>query len=144
MKKLLTLAALAFLALPLQAKDKPAYEKGLLLQMESSSCGYAERDNKTVTGEIFGTDGQHKSTQELLCQEYILQTDRVTYRIRPKDTKHPALLPIGETAEFRIHKDKLLLRMVESDDKEREYVVVSMKPRTDGGKNQSASALAVR
>jgi hypothetical protein len=144
MKKLLTLAALAFLALPLQARDKPAYEKGVLLQMESSSCGYAERDNKTVAGEIFGTDGQHKSAQELLCQEYILQTDRVTYRIRPKDTKHPALLPIGETAEFRIHKDKLLLRMVESDDKEREYVVVSMKPRTDAGKNQSASALAVR
>jgi len=28
---------------------------------------------------------------------------------RPKDDKHPVLLPIGETAQFRIHKDKLIL-----------------------------------
>lgn len=144
MKKLLTLAALAFIALPLQAKDKHAYEKGTLLQMDSSSCGYAEKDGKTLAGEILGTDGQHKKTQEVLCQEYILQTERVIYKIRPKDDKHPALLPIGETAEFRIHRDKLLLRMVESNEKEREYIVVSMTPRTDAARNQSASALGVR
>jgi hypothetical protein len=140
MRKLLSLAALALVALPIQAKDKPAYERGVLLQMDSTSCGYAEKDNKTLAGEILGTDSQHKSTQQVLCQEYTLQTERVTYKIRPKDDKHPALLPIGETAEFRIHKDKLLLRVVESDDKEREYVVISMTPRTDAGQNQSASA----
>ena len=40
------------------------------------------------------------------------------------------LLPIGETAQFRIHKDKLILRVAEgSDNKEREYIVVSMTPR---------------
>lgn len=144
MRKLFTLAALALLALPLQAKDKPAYEKGVLLQMESSSCGLAEKDGKTLAGEIFGTDGQHKNTKQVLCQEYTLQTDRVTYRIRPKDDKHPALLPIGETAAFRIHKDKLLLRLIESNDKEREYVVVSMTPRTDAEQSQSASAHTVR
>jgi hypothetical protein len=144
MRKFFTLAALAFVTLPLQAKDKPAYEKGLLLQMDSSSCGYAEKDNKTLAGELLGTDSQHKQTQQLLCQEYILQADRVTYRIRPKDDKHPALLPIGETAEFRIHKDKLLLRVIESEDKEREYVVVSMTPRTDVAQNQSASAHTVQ
>lgn len=114
-----------------QAKDKPAYEKGVLVQMESTPCGYAEKDNKTLAGELIGTDGQHKKTQEVLCQEYVLQTDRVTYRIRPKDDKHPILLPIGESAEFRIHKDKLLLRVLEADDKEREYIVLSMTPRTD-------------
>jgi hypothetical protein len=144
MKKFWTLAALAFVALPLQAKDKPAYEKGVLLQMDSSSCGYSEKDNKTLAGEILGTDNQHKQTQQVLCQEYTLQTERVTYRIRPKDDKHPALLQIGETAQFRIHKDKLLLRMIETDDKEREYVVVSMKPRTDEAQNQSASTHPVR
>ncbi|MGB7285235.1 MAG: hypothetical protein WBE13_23460 [Candidatus Acidiferrum sp.] len=143
MKKLFTLAALAFVALPLQAKNKPAYERGVLMQMDSSSCGYAEKDNKTLAGEILGTEGQHKTTQQVLCQQYSLQTDRVIYKIRPKDDKHPALLPIGQTAEFRIHKDKLLLRMVESDDKEREYVVVSMTPRTDAAQNQSASTSAV-
>jgi|HubBroStandDraft_3_1064219.scaffolds.fasta_scaffold268834_2 hypothetical protein len=38
------------------------------------------------------------------------------------------LLPIGETAEFRIHKDKILLRVMESDDKVREYLVVFHGP----------------
>jgi hypothetical protein len=144
MKKLLAFAALVVATLPLQAKDKPAYEKGVLLQMDSSSCGYAEKESKTLAGEILGTDGQHKNTQQVLCQEYTLQTDRITYRIRPKDDKHPALLPIGETAQFRIHKDKLLLRVIESEDKEHEYVVISMTPRTDVASNQSASEHAVR
>jgi hypothetical protein len=53
------------------------------------------------------------------------------------------LLPIGETAEFRIHKDKLLLRVRESHDKVREYVVVAMTPRTDVEQSQSAPAHAV-
>jgi hypothetical protein len=116
---------------PAPAKDRPAYERGVLLQMDSTHCGYAEKDNKTMAGEIFGTDGQHKNTQEVLCQEYILKSDRLIYRIRPKDDKHPSLLPVGETAEFRIHKDKMILRVPESDGKEREYIVVSMTQRTD-------------
>jgi len=144
MRKFFTLGAITIFALSLQAKDKPVYEKGVLMQMESSSCGYAEKDGKTLAGEILGTDGQHKNTKQVLCQEYTLQTDRVTYRIRPRDDKHPALLPIGETAEFRIHKDKLLLRVIESDDKEREYQVVSMTPRTDAAQNQPVTAHANR
>src|SRR5262249_19784684 len=120
------------------------YERGTLLQMDSTSCGMAEKDGKTLAGEIFGTDGQHKKTEQVLCQEYTLQTDRVTYRIRPRDDKHPALLPIGETAEFRVHKDKLLLRVVESNDKEREYTVVSMTPRGTSAQNNTAASAAVR
>jgi len=116
---------------PVPAKEKPAYERGVLLQMDSTHCGYVEKDGKTVAGEIFGTDGQHKNTQEVLCQEYILKSDRLIYRIRPKDDKHPSLLPVGETAEFRIHKDKMVLRVPESDGKEREYIVVSMTQRAD-------------
>jgi hypothetical protein len=114
-----------------QAKDAPAYEKGVLVQMESSTCGYSEKDGKTIAGQILGTDGQHKNTKQVLCQEYVLQADRVIYRITPKDDKHPVLLPVGETAQFRIHKDKLLLRVPEADGKEREYFVVSMTPRSD-------------
>ena len=116
---------------PATAKDKPAYERGVLLQMDSTHCGYAEKDGKTMAGEIFGTDGQHKNTQEVLCQEYMLKSDRLIYRIRPKEDKHPSLLPVGETAEFRIHKDKMVLRVPESDGKEREYIVVSMTQRAD-------------
>jgi hypothetical protein len=113
------------------AKEHTDYQNGKILQMESTSCGLQEKGSKTVAGEIFGTDGEHKKTQELLCQEYTLQSDRVIYRIRPKDDKHPVLLPIGETAHFRLHKDKLILQVPEADGKEREYVVVSMTPRQD-------------
>jgi len=123
---------------PVPAKEKPAYERGVLLQMDSTHCGYAEKDGKTVAGEIFGTDGQHKNTQEVLCQEYVLKSDRLIYRIRPRDEKHPSLLPVGESAEFRIHKDKMLLRVPESDGKEREYIVVSMTPRADANETRAA------
>jgi hypothetical protein len=130
--KLGLVAVLVFAAAwAVQAKGAPAYEKGVLLQMDSMSCGYAEKDGRTIAGEIFGTDGQHKNTKEVLCQEYILQAERVTYRIRPKDDKHPTLLPLGESAQFRIHKDKLLLRIPEADGKEHEYLVLSMAPRAD-------------
>ena len=124
---------------PAPAKDKPAYDRGTLLQMDSTHCGYAEKDGKTLTGEILGTDGQHKKTQEVLCQEYILKSDRLIYRIRPKDDKHPTLLPVGESAEFRIHKDRMLLRVPESDGKEREYIVVSMTPRADAAETSAAA-----
>jgi hypothetical protein len=114
------------------AKEHNDYQKGTLLRMDSTSCGMQEKGSKSVAGELLGTDAQSKKTQEVLCQEYVLQADRVVYRIRPKDDKHPVLLPIGEKAQFRIHKDKLILRVAEgADDKEREYIVVSMTPRQD-------------
>src|SRR3984893_16038406 len=136
---LLLIAATLQTVTPAPAKDRPAYERGVLLQMDSTHCGYAEKDGKTLTGEILGTDGQQKKTQEVLCQEYILKSDRLIYRIRPKDDKHPTLLPVGESAEFRIHKDRMLLRVPESDGKEREYIVVSMTPRADAAETSAAA-----
>src|SRR5438876_12086684 len=138
--KLRTLVISLLFAATCSAKDHPDYQKATLLRMDSTSCGMQEKGLKTVAGEILGTDAQHKKTQELLCQEYIIQAERIVYRIRPKDDKHPALLPIGETAQFRIHKDKLILRVPEADGKEREYIVVSMTPRQD--KDTSAQAAA--
>jgi hypothetical protein len=113
------------------AKDAPSYDRGTLLSMDSSACGMAEKDGKTLAGEIIGTDSSHKATQEVLCQEYVLQGDHITYHIRPTDAKHPVLLPVGEMVEFRIRKDKLYLFDPESDKKERAYSVVSMQVRQD-------------
>jgi hypothetical protein len=138
MMKILTLAVCLLFAGVCSAKEHD-YQKGTLVRMDSSSCGTQEKGSKTVAGEIFGTDGQHKQTQEMLCQEYILQSEHVVYRIRPKDDKHPALLPIGETAQFRISKDKLILRVPEVNDKEHEYIVVSMTPRERDVASESAS-----
>jgi hypothetical protein len=136
--KLRTIAICLLFAGVCSAKEHD-YQKGTLLRMDSSSCGSQEKGSKTMAGEILGTDGQHKKTQELLCQEYILQSDHVIYRIRPKDDKHPELLPIGEIAQFRISKDKLILRVPELNDKEREYIVVSMTPREKDSPAVSAS-----
>jgi hypothetical protein len=98
-----------------------------------------EKDAKSITGELLGTDAGSKRSQEVLCQEYVLQTETVVYRLRPRDEKHPMLLPIGNHAQFRLDKDKLVLRVEDLDDKDRVYTVVSMAPRTD---NTQATAVA--
>ena len=106
-------------------KEAAYRQKGVLADMQSVACGYAEKSGPTLAGALI-TGAEHRKSHELLCQEYIVKSDRVTYRIRPVDEKHPALLPVGEEAEFRLKKDKLLLRIPERDKKEREYIVVSM------------------
>lgn len=111
------------------AKSQRHYESGVLLQMDSTPCGVDENSGKSFVGEMIGTDSAHKKQHELLCQEYLLQTESVIYRIRPRDEKHPALLAVGERAQFRIDKDKMILRIEDGDDKERPYSVVSMTPR---------------
>lgn len=114
------------------AKEPKQYQTGTLLQMDSAQCGMSEKEGKSIAGEMLGTDSGSKKTHELLCQEYLLQSDRVIYRVRPRDEKHPELLPIGEKAQFRLQKDKMLLMVEGFDSKEHEYVVVSMTPRSVG------------
>jgi hypothetical protein len=113
------------------AKDRPVAQSGTLLQMDSVDCGTDQKSGKTFAGEMLGTDAAHQKMHTLLCQEYLLQTDRILYRIRPKDDKHPVLLPVGERAQFRMDKDHMRLRVEDLDDKERDYIVVSMTPRGD-------------
>jgi hypothetical protein len=119
------------LASAVYAKEPKPYQTGKLLQMDSVHCGIDEKDGKSFAGEMLGTDSGSKKTHELLCQEYVLQSDKTIYRIRPRDEKHPILLPVGERAQFRLEKDKMLLRVEDLDNKERQYFVVSMTPRTD-------------
>ena len=113
------------------AKEPKAYQNGKIVQMVSVQCGTAEKDSTSLAGEILGTDSGSKKTQQLLCKEYVLETEHVIYHIRPKNEKHRELLPLGEQARFRLQKDNMMLRMESADEKEREYVVVSMTPRTD-------------
>jgi hypothetical protein len=77
----------------------------------------------------------------VLCQEYVLQAERTIYHIRPRDEKHPVLLPVGDQAQFRLEKDKMVLRVEDLDNKDREYIVVSMTPRSD---SSTADATSVR
>ncbi len=133
---ILTLTA----AVAAQAKDREVfYQTGRLTQMQSVSCGYTEKSGKSFMGEMLGTDSANVKNQELLCQEYTLKTEKVMYKIRPKEEKHPTLLPIGEDAKFRIKKDRLILQVPEIGAKEAEYFVVSMTQiQPDPAKPESA------
>jgi hypothetical protein len=131
--------AIVLLASVAQAKEPKHYQSGKLLRMDSTPCGMDQKNAKSLAGEILGTDSSHMKTQELLCQEYVLETSKVVYRIRPKDVKHPALLPIGEKAQFRIDKDQMRLRVEDMDDKEREYIVISMSPNQSTDSDTSSS-----
>lgn len=133
--------ALVLLTTSAFGREPRHYQSGKLVKMESVKCGTDAKDAKSLAGEMLGTDSQNMKTQELLCQEYTLATSSVIYVIRPKDDKHPALLPIGNQAQFRLDKDKLLLRVEDYDDKERQYEVVSMTPN---GGTVSSSTPAVK
>jgi hypothetical protein len=130
---LLSVSPLAYAA----SHETAFHQQGTIAEMTAVNCGVDEKSGKSFVGELIGTDSGHKKSREALCQEYVLKTDQVVYRIRPRDEKHPVLLPVGERAEFHVKKDKLLLSVPELDSREREYSVVSMRlaeksPQADG------------
>jgi len=107
------------------------YDHGRILEMKAVDCGYDQKSGSSLTGQLLGTDSQHVKTRDMLCPEYTIKAARVTYRIRPREEKHPALLPVGETANFRLKKEIMVLRVPEGDDKEREYMVVGITANAD-------------
>jgi hypothetical protein len=127
MKKFISFAGFVLLGvLASQAKDPVLYQTGHLTQMRSVNCGYAENSSKSLVDEFVGADGGNGKNKELLCQEYVLKSDKIVFHIRPKEEKHATLLPIGEEAKFRIKKDRLMLAIPEIGAREAEYFVVSM------------------
>jgi hypothetical protein len=127
-RKALILASI-LLAAAAYAKQPKAYQDGKLLQMDSVACGMDTKDAKK------------DKTHELLCPEYVVQTEQVLYRIRPKDDKHSTLLAIGQNAQFRLQQNKMLLRVEGADGKEREYVIMSIKPRGESTADASPAHL---
>jgi hypothetical protein len=115
-------------SMAVQAKDSPSYQSGVLKEMSSVECGFEQKSAKGLVGELVGTDDSHSKMRKTFCHEYVLETNHVVYHIRPREEKHPALLPVGEKALFRMKKDLMVLKVPEGDDKEREYDVVSMLP----------------
>lgn len=130
--KLKLLTVLFAITCVAQAKDAQFFEKGTLVQMTAVDCGVEAKGAEGIGGMLGVDDSQHTKTRKLLCQEYVLRSDRTEYRIRPKEEKHPALLPVGQTAEFRIGKELMRLRVPEFDNKERQYIVVSITPINNG------------
>lgn len=119
------------------AGDK-IYQSGSLKEMTSVECGVDQKSGTSFVGDLLGTDNAHSKARKTFCPEYVLETASTIYRIRPREQKNPALLAVGQTAQFRMKKDRMVLRVPEGDNKEREYDVVSMAPAA------SASPMAAK
>jgi len=103
-------------------------ERGMLEKMEAVPCGAKEK-GITGLGSIWASAGvTHVNSDEKLCPQYLLRTDEMDYHIRPKDGKHPVVLPVGQEVEFKIKNDKMFLKSPDGDRKTRAYQVVAMEP----------------
>jgi hypothetical protein len=118
-------------ALPLSANDKKHkdFQRGILEKMEAVPCGAKQRGLSGL-GTLWASAGiTHVNTDEKMCPQYLLRTDKMDYEIRPLDLKHATLLPVGTEGEFKIKDKDILLTMPEGGDrKTRSYEVVSMNP----------------
>lgn len=106
--------AVSVLGVAAVAKEH-TYERCTLTAMNAVPCGSQEK--------------RHKKTREMLCQEYVLQTDSTEYHVRQKQEKHSEILPVGAQGEYRIEKDTMKLRVPAGTGKELEYVIVSVAKR---------------
>ena len=110
------------------AKDKKKPPRGMIESMQSLPCGVKQKGLNGL-GAVWGSVGVTSvSSNEKLCPQYLFRTDDLEYHIRPKDTKHPAILPIGKEAEFKIKNDEIFLKVPDGDHKTRAYHVIAMEP----------------
>ena len=109
-KTSLIAALVLVLAIPSVAGDKhkkKQSDRAMIEKMEAVPCGARER-GVTGLGSIWASVGvQHVNSDEKLCPQYLIRTDDMEYHIRPKDGKHPVILPVGQEAIFKIKKDTL-------------------------------------
>ena len=120
----------------LHAKNASRNRLGVLLRMESVPCGVAEASgfSKALLGAP--VPAQAPAQDDRLCQEYVLRSEGLYYRIRSRDRKHPVLLPIGEQAQFHLHRDRMLLQVEDFDSKPYEFSVLAIVPENHGGRFQ--------
>ena len=114
---------------------------GLCRELSSLLSGGIHLRSKLMLSVVLALASMAYAKQPKIYQTGKL-VKRTTYHIRPRDEKHPALLPVGEQAQFRLERDKMLLRAGSGDDKEHEYTVVSMTPRSDASAADSTPAQA--
>jgi hypothetical protein len=79
------------------------------------------------------------NSDEKLCPQYEVVSDEMEYHIRPTDTKHPIVLPVGKEIVFKIKKDRMYLRVADGDQKMLTYTVVAEKPANSDTNAQNAA-----
>jgi len=97
--------------------DKKKPERAMLEKMESVPCGAKEK-GVTGLGTMWASAGiTHVQNDEKLCPQYMVITDDMEYHIRPTDTKHPVVLPVGHEIVFKIKKDRMILKVADGNQK---------------------------
>ena len=119
-------------------KDKSG-QRGMLESMQSVPCGAKERGLTGLGSMVAAVGVEHVNSHEQLCPQYLLRTDQMDYHIRPMDTKHAVVLPIGHEAEFKIKKDRMFLRVADGSKKELAYQVVSIQPADTESRPESSA-----
>ena len=110
----------------LSAKNVSRNRLGVLLRMESVPCSALEASGFSKV--MFGAPAPAPVQDERLCQEYVLRSEGLYYRIRSRDRKHPALLPIGERAQFHLEKGHMLLQVEDFDQEVYQFSVLAIIP----------------
>ena len=140
-KMIFILGIILLAAVPLSAggeKKKPT-ERAMLEKMEAVPCGAKEK-GVTGLGTVWASAGiTHVNSDEKLCPQYEVVTDEMEYHIRPTDTKHPIVLPVGKEVVFKIKKDRMYLRVADGDQKMLTYAVVAEKPANSDTNAQNSA-----
>jgi hypothetical protein len=140
-KRSLVLVLALASAVPLTAGNKKKQpERGMLEKMDAVTCGAKQR-GLTGLGSVWASAGITRvNSDEKLCPQYLLRTDEMEYEIRPTDGKHPAVLPVGHEAEFKIKNNRMFLAIPDGGDhKTRSYEVVAMRPTNSDNDAQNSS-----
>jgi hypothetical protein len=122
----------------LNAKNASRNRLGVLLRMESVPCGAVEASGFSKA--LLGAPTPAPVQEDRLCQEYVLRSEGLYYRIRSRDRKHPVLLPIGEQAQFHLHRDRMLLQVEDFDSKAYEFTVLAIVPENHGERSRQQPA----
>jgi hypothetical protein len=102
----------------------------LPLAMVAASATYAQAATAPeVSGTIVseasvdcGSKAGHKTSLDLLCQEYIVRTASADYHVRQPKPENQNLIPINTKVQFTLDKSKMKFKF---EGKSYEYVVVS-------------------
>jgi hypothetical protein len=128
------------LSLPLFAGDKKHGQRAMIEKMEAVPCG-AKEHGVSGLGSVWASVGITSiNSDEKLCPQYMLLSDDMEYHVRPKDHKHPIILPVGKESEFKIHKDVMEMSIPDGDHKRRRYQVVAMKPVDHSDKSDTVGS----
>lgn len=98
------------------------YSNALVVSMNVTAC------YKPGGGVMAALMGGEARAPYFYCAEYLLESDRVRYRIHARE--HSALLPVGETVKLRMSKNRLLVRVDDSEE-ESDFDVISMELREE-------------